>query len=57
MILFIILTTILLGLAAIVLCTAAVGGVTILAFFGDLIVFVLMITIIVKIVKWFRKKK
>ena len=56
MILFIILTTILLGLAAMALFTAAVGGTIIVAVFGDLIVFILMITIIVKLIKRIRKK-
>ena len=56
MILFIILTTILLGLVVMALFTAAVGGTVILAVFGDLIVFILMITIIVKLIKKIRRR-
>ena len=56
MILFTILMTILLGVAFIALFTLAVGGSVLAVVFGDLIICVLMIVIIVKLIKQIRKK-
>lgn len=56
MILFTTLVVILLALAIMVGFTAAVGGTILVALFGDLIICVLMIVIIVKLIKKIRKK-
>lgn len=57
MILFTILLIVAIAIAAVVLtCTGVLGG-ALLAVFGDLIVFVLIMMGIIKLIKFIRKKK
>lgn len=56
MILFTLLFITLLAVAIVVTATAFVGGSIIIAVFGDLIICVLLIVLIVKLIRKFRKK-
>ena len=57
MILFTILAITLLALVIAIALTAFAGGAVFIVMFGDLIVFALVIAIIVKLIRKFRKKK